>query len=130
MGYVSGPIQVELANESLVNMDPERSSADKLTVMGWITVLYLATKWEMGFYRRAAIACLTSSTLGLVPEIKLHLAMKCRVKAWFIPALNKLAQRPEPMGCDEHTLLGIDCVLKLCAVRERFQHCTCLGESF
>lgn len=72
-------------------------------------------------YRRTAIKCLSSPSAKLTPEYKFYLAMKFRVKQWFIPSLNELARREKPMGLSEHELLGTESILKLCEVRERYQ---------
>ncbi len=117
-----------IGTESLINISSRPSSRCNLTTKEWIAVLDLATKWKMELYRRTAITCLSTTAARLTPEEELHLALKYRVREWFVPTLNELAQRPEPMGPKEHELLGTDCVLKLCAVRERFPHCTCMSE--
>lgn len=86
-----------------------------------MSVLHLSTMWQMNQYRRIAIKCLSSPSAKLTPEYKFYLAMKFRVKQWFIPSLNELARREKPMGLSEHKWLGTERILKLCEVRERFQ---------
>ena len=78
--------------------------AAKLTTTQWISVLRLSTMWEMDLYRRTAIASLSEPLHNISPAKQLHLAMKYRVKAWFVPALHHLAQRPKPMGKEEYQL--------------------------
>ncbi len=83
----------------------------------------------MSKYRSIAIAHLSSVPLSSAERV--YLAMTYQVQEWFVDGLSALAQREKPMGLDDYELLGAECVLKVCQVRERFQHCAscmCLGE--
>ena len=83
----------------------------------------------MDKYRIIAIAYLGSARMTSAERV--YLAMTYQVQEWFVSGLSDLARRQKPMDLDDYELLGADCVLKVCQVRERFQHCAscmCLGE--
>lgn len=52
------------------------------------------------------------------PARWLGLAIDYDVEAWFIPAMNKLVQRAEPVFIADLAHVGIECALKIAAIRE------------
>jgi hypothetical protein len=59
---------------------------------------------------------------GLVtqPERRIQLARDFDIPAWLAPALRELVMRTESMGTADVALLGIDWVLKIAALREKY----------
>lgn len=68
--------------------------------------------------RRLAIEKMSASDIKAAE--KLELAMKYDVKQWYIPTIQDLVCRQEPMGIEETKKIGIENVLKVASVRERF----------
>ncbi|KAL4068133.1 hypothetical protein J3A83DRAFT_4413724 [Scleroderma citrinum] len=85
----------------------------------WISVLKLSTMWEFDGLRRSAINNLASKSMN--PVDKFSLAILYDVTEWIMPALLKLAQRPEPISFEEGRRLGFETALKLASVREKFR---------
>ncbi|KAI0700606.1 hypothetical protein BC835DRAFT_397625 [Cytidiella melzeri] len=96
-----------------------------LTTPQWIAVLNLATMWQFDKYRVHAITRLSAPSAGLTSGERVQLSLKYRIKSWLVPALNELAQRAEPMGLDDCKTLGLEYLLKICRVRERYTHVHC-----
>lgn len=88
-----------------------------LTVDEWASVLKLSTKWEFKMLRQAAIDALIALQIG--PVDRIVLARQYDIRHWMVPALNELAKRPQPLGLEEGTKLGLETALKLASVRER-----------
>lgn len=86
---------------------------------GWIAILRLATAWEFNEPRRAAI-----ERLWRDPQMSLArrfaLALECGIQDRLLPLLVQLAQKEEPMSVDDAQWLGLERVLKICEVRERY----------
>jgi len=82
----------------------------------WASVLKLATMWEFTDLRLLAIRSLAPMLDDPIEQI--DLAKNCDVKEWLLPAMNKLAQREQPMGIEDTARLGVETVLKIGAVRE------------
>lgn len=76
--------------------------------------------WEFHAPRTAAILHLDALDDQIDPIAKVVLAMQYDVKQWMLPALLKLARRPEPISIDEGRLMGFETALKLASVREKF----------
>lgn len=52
------------------------------------------------------------------PAQWLGLAIDFDVEVWFVPAINKLVQRSEPVSMADLSHIGIECALKIAAIRE------------
>ncbi|KAL4266105.1 BTB domain-containing protein [Pleurotus pulmonarius] len=87
-----------------------------LTLAEWLAVLKQSGRWEMDRIRNDAIE--TIPTLVADPAQWLGLAIDYDVEAWFIPAMNKLVQRAEPVSMVDLSHIGIECALKIAAIRE------------
>lgn len=87
-----------------------------LTLAEWLAVLKQSTRWEMDSIRNDVIE--TIPTLVADPAQWLGLAIDYNVEAWFIPAMNKLVQRAEPVSTADLAYIGIGCALKIAAIRE------------
>ncbi|KAF4598783.1 hypothetical protein EYR38_007191 [Pleurotus pulmonarius] len=87
-----------------------------LTLAEWLAVLKQSRRWEMVRIRNDAIE--TIPTLVADPARWLGLAIDYDVEAWFIPAMNKLVQRAEPVSMVDLSHIGIECALKIAAIRE------------
>ncbi|KAF8836865.1 hypothetical protein BDN67DRAFT_936189 [Paxillus ammoniavirescens] len=83
----------------------------------WTSALKLAALWEFDDARKQAIKAL--AVLPVPPVDKAALAMQYDIKDWLLPALNALAQRPEPIGIGDVDRLGLDVALKIASVREQ-----------
>lgn len=91
--------------------------AHVFTLLEWIAILKLATMWDFEAIRTLAIGGLTP-LLENDPVEKVVLSRTYNVESWLLPALNKLAQRAEPIKPDEAEKLGIVTALNIAAVRE------------
>ena len=86
----------------------------------WTSVLKLSTMWEFDGPRNAAIRHLDSLAEPPIDPIdKVVLAMQYEIKEWLLPALLKLAQRPEPISIEEGYRIGFETTVKLASVREK-----------
>ena len=83
-----------------------------------MAVLELATMWEFKHIREIAIRRLTTFKIDATEKIRL--AMVYRVRGWLLPALNELARRDKPMAKQDVDRLGVECVLKIASIRERY----------
>ncbi|KIJ19314.1 hypothetical protein PAXINDRAFT_127452 [Paxillus involutus ATCC 200175] len=83
----------------------------------WTSALKLATLWEFDDARKTAIEALEA--LPVPPVDKFAMAMQYDIKDWVPPALNAIAQRPEPIGVGDVDRLGLDVALKIASVREQ-----------
>jgi len=92
---------------------PMRESS--LTADEWTSVLKLANMWSFDNLRGIAIKHLAK--LRLEPVQKIALAMDYHLPKWLVPALNRLAQREQPLGRDDLQRLGADVALKIAEVR-------------
>lgn len=90
-----------------------------MTCMEWVSVRKLASLWEFVTVRELAIARL-APLLMADPIKQVQLAYKYAVTAWLLPGLHALARRNESLGRKDVEALGLDCVLKLAAVRETY----------
>ena len=75
--------------------------------------------WEFDGPRNAAIRHLDSLEPPIDPIDKVVLAMQYEIKEWLLPALLKLAQRPEPISIEEGHRIGFETTVKLASVREK-----------
>ncbi|KAL4257871.1 hypothetical protein AB1N83_011241 [Pleurotus pulmonarius] len=87
-----------------------------LTLDQWLAVLKLSTLWEMENIRKDAIENIPA--LVDDPARWLGLAIDFDVEVWFVPAMNKLVQRAEPISMADLLHIGIECALKIAAIRE------------
>ncbi|KAF8833800.1 hypothetical protein BDN67DRAFT_873446, partial [Paxillus ammoniavirescens] len=83
----------------------------------WTSALKLASLWDFDGVREKAIEALEA--LDITPVDKLALAMQYNIEQWMIPAINAIAQRPEPIGVEDVDRLGLDVALKIALVREQ-----------
>ncbi|KAH7890554.1 hypothetical protein F5I97DRAFT_1940329 [Phlebopus sp. FC_14] len=83
----------------------------------WTSVLKLSALWMLEQVRQIAINALASVDLTAVE--RLVLAMEYDITDWFIPAVNDIARRPEPIGMEDVNHLGVEVALKIAAVREQ-----------
>lgn len=91
-----------------------------LSLDQWTSVLKLSTMWEFHAPRIAAISHLDSLDDQIDPTHKVVLAMQYDIKEWMLPALLKLARRPDPISIEEGRRMGFETALKLASVREKF----------
>jgi hypothetical protein len=88
----------------------------------WMSILKLASLWDIPLIRDAAISAL--STTQVEPFEKLILAHQYGVTAWMLPSLNELVQRKQPLTIQEAVKLSSvtswEYVLKIGYVRENF----------
>ncbi|KAG9221270.1 hypothetical protein CCMSSC00406_0008895 [Pleurotus cornucopiae] len=87
-----------------------------LTLDQWLAVLKLSTLWEMEDTRTNAIRNIPE--LVADPTRWLGLAIGFDVEVWFVPAMNKLIQRAEPISMADLSHIGIECALGVAAIRE------------
>ncbi|KIJ12540.1 hypothetical protein PAXINDRAFT_136955 [Paxillus involutus ATCC 200175] len=83
----------------------------------WTSVLKLASLWDFDGVREKAIEALEA--LDITPVDKVALAMQYNIEKWMIPAINAMAQRPEPIGVEDVDRLGLDAALKIARIREQ-----------
>ncbi len=95
-------------------MDKELSADE------WISVLKLTTMWQFPVLRKVAIDNLVPLLGGQDGDAVrwIGLARTYDVHEWMFPALDKLAQRREPLRLHEAELLGIATAVKMAEVRE------------
>ena len=75
--------------------------------------------WEFDGPRNAAVHYLDSLESPIDPIDKVCLSMQYEVKDWLLPALLKLAQRPESISIEEGRKIGFENTVKLASVREK-----------
>ncbi|KAJ8503539.1 hypothetical protein ONZ45_g10775 [Pleurotus djamor] len=90
-----------------------------LTAREWTSVLKLASLWDMANIRKDAIHNLDSLILN--PAEKVGIAIDYDIEAWLVPSLNALVQREQPISPADLSFIGIDCALKIAAIREACQ---------
>jgi hypothetical protein len=73
--------------------------------------------WHMNVVREMAISRL-ETPLSQYPSRRIDLARRFEITSWMRPALAQLATQATLLDMKDVELLGIDTVLKLCAVRE------------
>jgi hypothetical protein len=100
-------------------------SLPALTSEQWLAVLKLSTIWDLTDARQRAIDNLAD--LGKTDLIlRLIVAKQYNVHDWFVPAINTLAQRSDPLGSDDLARLRVlgdmgevcELMLKIAAIRE------------
>ncbi|EIW80346.1 hypothetical protein CONPUDRAFT_28841, partial [Coniophora puteana RWD-64-598 SS2] len=89
-----------------------------MTLEEWTPVLRLSDQWNMTAVHQFAIEKM--AVMSMDPVDRLALALEFDIKPWMMPALNALAQRPEPMARRDVDKLGLDVVLQIAEVRESF----------
>ncbi|KAH7912424.1 hypothetical protein BJ138DRAFT_1004506 [Hygrophoropsis aurantiaca] len=82
----------------------------------WKAVLKLSHRWGFKSARKQAIESL--GAMKVDPVDKLSLSEKYDVDEWLLPALEKLANRREPIGVKDAEKLGVTLALKVAALRE------------
>ncbi|KAF5349904.1 hypothetical protein D9757_013622 [Collybiopsis confluens] len=118
------PIQLEQTKKKdwerllkvLFHRHDSENSGPNLTLDEWVSVLGLATKWDMAAVRSTAIDKISSMRN---PAKKIALARQYHVSKLFIPCLVELIGRSEPLTLTELTDLGAECALKIISTRER-----------
>ncbi|KAH7883264.1 hypothetical protein F5I97DRAFT_1903676 [Phlebopus sp. FC_14] len=84
----------------------------------WFPVIQLSKLWEFDDVHKFAIHEVPYASVQKEPAEKVALAFQYDIEPWLLPALNELAQRPEPINKDDVELLGLEVALKVAAVRE------------
>ncbi|OCB88033.1 hypothetical protein A7U60_g4818 [Sanghuangporus baumii] len=97
-------------------LSPAYGSKIELNVTEWISVLRLAHLWTFGKLLDAAIEEI--DRLSSDPALKISLAKKYNVSKWLRRNYFKLVMRLEPLTASEAEMIGTQCVLKLCEIRE------------
>lgn len=90
----------------------------KHDVDDWLCVLKLARLWQFDKLYERATEQLPYDKVPKSAVEKVALAFDYDLREWLVPGLNDLARRPEPMTKKDVELLGIECALKVAAVRE------------
>ncbi|KAK7679655.1 hypothetical protein QCA50_017367 [Cerrena zonata] len=84
----------------------------------WISVLKLASLWMCDGVREEAIAVLKEHYAK--DHIRsLEISMKFDVKEWMLSSLGSLAIREEPIEAADAEVVGIECALRICKLREK-----------
>jgi len=96
----------------------KHKQADSLTTAHWISVLKLSHMWSFDDLHEHAISKL-SNIPKEHPAQALALASQIGVSQWFLPALDTLVKRPEPIGMTEAELLGMEMALKIASIRDK-----------
>jgi hypothetical protein len=102
-----------------------------LTSDEWLSVLKLSSIWGFHAVKNAAVEKLSDFALD-DPILKIIVAKKYDVASWFIPGMNMLAQRKDPLTYEEVSRfkeLGsmefvLDFSLKISRVREAAVTCS------
>ncbi|KAF5342860.1 hypothetical protein D9757_014327 [Collybiopsis confluens] len=84
----------------------------------WVSVLSLATRWEMNFIRETAIERIARFTNSAK---KIAVARQYQVYRIILPSLVVLVGRTEPLSASEAADLGLECAMKIFSIRERCQ---------
>lgn len=116
---MSAVVDAQLLITDHLCMDSRTDYAPALSVDQWTSVLKLATMWQFDTHRRRAIAELELLLLQ-DPARRVVLAFAYTIGDWILQALQDLAQRKELMTTAEVKVLGVETVLKICKVRERY----------
>ncbi|KAJ3929324.1 MAG: hypothetical protein NXY57DRAFT_900316 [Lentinula lateritia] len=88
------------------------------TLDEWVSILKLATKWDMSTARTCAIEKIAEH--DGIPAKKIRLARDYRVPRYFIPSLVQLIGRSNPLTADDYKDIGVECALKVVSLRERY----------
>jgi hypothetical protein len=76
--------------------------------------------WNFSRARVDAIDAL--DRLVAAPERRIQLAREFDIPSWLVPALMDLIRREKALGPEEVALLGINWVLKIASMREKYGH--------
>ncbi|THV06157.1 hypothetical protein K435DRAFT_743906 [Dendrothele bispora CBS 962.96] len=87
------------------------------TTEEWLSILKLATLWDMPKIRERAIMHM-APLLSQDPVQKIEIAREYDIDDWMLPALNQLVQRDQPLTVDEGERLGMEYTTKLASIRE------------
>jgi len=82
----------------------------------WISILKLATLWDMPRIRERAIRHMVPIMTD--PVRKIEIAREYDIDDWMLPALNQLVQRDQALTMEEGERLGMEYTLKLASIRE------------
>ncbi|KAJ3508820.1 hypothetical protein NLJ89_g5545 [Agrocybe chaxingu] len=93
--------------------------APNLTNAQWLSVLELATKWDMARLRTLAITRLTSTLSEWDAHKQIVLGQKYEHKPWVVSGYTILMRRANPMGVEDVERIGLADTLKISALRER-----------
>ncbi|CAA7260395.1 unnamed protein product [Cyclocybe aegerita] len=93
--------------------------APNLTYAQWLSVLELATKWEMARLRTLAITKLTLNLSILDAHQQIILGRKYEHNPWLASGYTALMRRANPMGVEDVEKIGVADTLKISALRER-----------
>ncbi|KAJ3860679.1 hypothetical protein EV359DRAFT_67126 [Lentinula novae-zelandiae] len=94
------------------------SGPPEFTLEEWVSILKLATKWDMSTARACAIEKIAE--YSGIPAKKIRLARDYRVPRYFIPSLVQLIGRSDPLTADDYKDIGVECALKVVSLRERY----------
>ncbi|KAJ3891484.1 hypothetical protein GG344DRAFT_65409 [Lentinula edodes] len=94
------------------------SGPPEFTLDEWVSILKLATKWDMSTARACAIEKIAE--YDGIPATKIRLARDYRVPRYFIPSLVQLIGRSNPLTADDYKDIGVECALKVVSLRERY----------
>lgn len=75
--------------------------------------------WRFQTFRRRAIEELQQQ-LAYIPATRVVLSTAYHIDDWMLPALHQLARRDKPMDSDDVRVMGLERVLKISQVRERY----------
>ncbi|KAF8632481.1 hypothetical protein AX15_001851 [Amanita polypyramis BW_CC] len=87
------------------------------TLDEWTSVFKLADQWQMEDVKATAVAEITP-LLEKLPAKQVKLSIEHHIDEWLVPGLSRLVQREEPIDKDDVDLIGLDCALKVMALRE------------
>jgi len=94
----------------------EIPSAPAMPKEGWISVLRLATMWEMDKVRGLAISQLTNAGMGSVEKIVL--AKELHVPQWLRSGYQELVDRDEVPSMEDSDRIGYPSAIRVFHVRE------------
>lgn len=102
----------------------EEGKEELLDAEQWISVLKLADMYNFATSRKQAVRQ-REPLLHDKPALRVALATRYDIKEWLLPALTTLVQREEPLGMEDYQYLGLETIIKLGGVREKYSaHCT------
>ncbi|KAK7472353.1 hypothetical protein VKT23_000470 [Stygiomarasmius scandens] len=103
--------------ERLLNlMFPDAGLDHMPSLDEWISILKLATLWDMPRIRERAIRHM--APIMTDPVQKIEIAREYDIDDWMLPALNQLVQRDHALTMEEGERLGMEYTLKLASIRE------------
>ncbi|KAF7428830.1 hypothetical protein PC9H_008062 [Pleurotus ostreatus] len=108
--------------EVICDLDLKREKNKSKDV--WISALKLSTKWRLIDVRRMAIEVLNGR--GITPGQLIQYARDYKVAQWLVQGYHGFAMQESPLGQSEaqeityglNAAEGLDCILKLAALRE------------